>query len=87
MGGDKSLEAWVCLGVWNFPGEAAQNHAKKYDSQTPDIGFAGVVGFSVKNLGGKIRVATDYASGRSVCLARIVEDGSGAKVDKLDDVF
>ena len=87
MGRNKSLEAWIGLGVWNFPREATQNHAKENDGETPDISLARVVCFSVQNLWCEIRVATDYAGSRSVGLARIVEDGRCAKVDKLDDVI
>ncbi len=87
MSRNKSLEAWIGLGVWNFPREATQNHAKENDGETPDISLARVVCFSIQNLWGEIRVATDYTGSRSVGLARIVEDGRCAKVDKLDDVI
>jgi hypothetical protein len=86
MGIDESAETGVCLGIWYLPGESAQKHTHEYDGNTPYVSFAGVVRIVTENFWGKVRVAAHYAGGRCMCLARIMENGGGTKVDQLDDV-
>ena len=86
VGVDKGAEAGVRLWVGDLPGEAAEDHADEDDGDAPDVRLAGIVALLGENLGGEVRVRADDAGGLLLGLARIVEDGGGAKVDELDDV-
>lgn len=84
---DKAAKVNVRLRIWDFPGEAAQSHAKEDHGDSPHIRFLRIVRLTAENFGCQVRVGTNDA--RSLCrsLSRIVEDGCSAKIDEFDDVL
>jgi hypothetical protein len=83
----EGLEAGISLGVWDLPGKPPKDHAQEDDGDTPNISLPRIIRFLVEDFWGKVGIATDDPRRWCMRLARIVENGGSAKVNKLDDVI
>ncbi len=86
VGVNKRLKASVVLGVGDLPGKPPENHTQENDGDTPNVCFPGIIVFLVEDLWSKIWGAADDTSSWCMCLAGIVEDGGGTKINELNDI-
>lgn len=79
-------ETWIGFRIGNFPWEPSENHTHENDGYAPDVRLSWIIRLVDKNLWGEIWIATDDASSRSMCFARVMEYGSSAEINELDNI-
>jgi hypothetical protein len=83
---DECAVTSIGLRIRNCPWEPSQHHAHKNDSHTPYVCLPGVIGVRIQHLRRQIWVTANDAGRHRMCFARVMEDGSGAKVDQFNNI-
>lgn len=72
--------------IGDFPWEPSEDHAHENDGYAPNIRLSGIIGLAGEDLRGEVGITTDHTAGRRMSFTRVMEYGSGAEINELDDI-